>query len=163
MTEPMNFLTVYLGMGGNMGHPMALFDESVDQLRNHHNCLALRESHRYESEPIDATGPNYVNSVIEMKWNGDPQTLLNVCLEIEADLGRVRSVRNAPRPMDLDVLLFGNQIIEQPDLSVPHPRMHQRRFVLQPLLDLWPEAEIPGIGPARQSLQSCMSQMVRRI
>lgn len=163
MTEAIHFQTVYLSMGGNLGHPMALFDEAVDQLRNHTHCLTLRESHRYESEPIDAEGPNFVNSVIELKWNGDADTLLHLCMEIEADLGRVRSVRNAPRPMDLDVLLFGNQTIDQANLTVPHPRMHVRRFVLQPLLELWPDADIPGQGLAREHLQSCMDQMVQRI
>lgn len=142
---------------------MALFDEAVDQLRTHPNCLTLRESHRYESEPIDAEGPNFINSVVELKWSGDADTLLHLCMEIETDLGRVRSVRNAPRPMDLDVLLFGNRIIEQPNLVVPHPRMHLRRFVLQPLLELWPEADIPERGSARAHLESCMDQMVQRI
>lgn len=148
----------YLGMGGNLGHPLALFDELLDELRALPDCVGLKESPRFESEPVEATGPNYVNSVIELEWMNTAQALLAACMNLETLHGRVRSVKNAPRLIDLDVLLFGDEIIHTADLTVPHPRMHLRRFVLEPLLSLNPTVKLPGLGPASQFLTQTLDQ-----
>jgi len=153
----------YLGLGGNLGHPMALFDEVVEYFRLHPSVVSAKESPRYESAPVDATGPNYVNSVLEIQWQDTADALLQACLDLEAQLGRVRTTRNAPRPIDVDVLLVGQQTVNTSKLTVPHPRMHLRRFVLEPLLELNPAAEIPGKGLASQYLPATLDQVVKAI
>lgn len=153
----------YLGLGGNLGHPMSLFDEVVGYFNRLPLVARVRESPRYESAPVDATGPNYVNSVLEIQWLGTADELLHTCLHLEAQLGRVRTTRNAPRPVDIDVLLFGQETVNTPSLTVPHPRMHLRRFVLEPLLALNGRVYIPGLGLARDFLVGTLDQDVRTI
>lgn len=153
----------YLGLGGNLGHPMVLFDEVVEYFRSNPLASAVRESARFESAPVDATGPNYVNSVLELMWQGSAEQLLNACMAIETQLGRVRSTRNAPRPIDVDVLLIGQQTVNTLQLTVPHPRMHLRRFVLEPLLQLNPGVLIPELGPAKNYLPDTLDQIVKAI
>ena len=153
----------YLGLGGNLGHPLALFDEVAEHFRQHPLSTNVKESPRYESAPVDATGPNYVNSVLEVQWQGSAAELLSACLGLEAQLGRIRTTRNAPRPIDVDVLLFGLQTVHTDSLTVPHPRMHLRRFVLEPLLQLNPQAQIPCMGLARDYLQATLDQDVQLI
>nr|WP_306815292.1 2-amino-4-hydroxy-6-hydroxymethyldihydropteridine diphosphokinase [Limnobacter parvus] len=150
-------------MGGNLGHPMALFDEVVENFRLHPLAAGVKESPRYRSAPVDATGPDYVNSVLEVYWLGNAEELLQACLGLEAQLGRVRTTRNAPRPIDVDVLLVGIQTVNTESLTVPHPRMHLRRFVLEPLLKLNPTAQIPGKGFAEGFLPATQDQIVTAI
>ena len=163
MNHEVSHTLCYLGLGGNLGHPMALFDEVVGHFRTHFCAQAVRESLRFESAPVDATGPNYVNSVLELMWQGDAEQLLHECMAIESQLGRIRTTRNAPRPIDVDVLLFGQETVNTSQLTVPHPRMHLRRFVLEPLLQLNPEIEIPGLGPAKNHLPGTLDQIVKAI
>lgn len=163
MNHEVSHTVCYLGLGGNLGHPMALFDEVVAHFRTHFCAQAVRESLRFESAPVDATGPNYVNSVLELMWQGDAEKLLHECMAIESQLGRIRTTRNAPRPIDVDVLLFGQETVNTSQLTVPHPRMHLRRFVLEPLLQLNPEIEIPGLGPAKNHLPGTQDQIVKAI
>ncbi|MDX1670342.1 MAG: 2-amino-4-hydroxy-6-hydroxymethyldihydropteridine diphosphokinase, partial [Limnobacter sp.] len=122
MTEREPLITAYLGMGGNLGNPQTLFSQALELLGQNPSCKTVRESQRLESKPIDADGPNYLNSVVEITWAGSAQDLLALCMSIEQQLGRVRSTHNAPRLIDLDVLLFGQETICEPDLQVPHPR-----------------------------------------
>lgn len=153
----------YLGLGANLGEPARLFDQVVNELKHNPLASCVRESARFESSPIDATGPNYLNSVIEMHWQGSAEQLLTTCQALENALGRVRSTHNAPRVIDVDVLLFGGEQIATPTLSVPHPRMHLRRFVLEPLVQLNPGVYIPGRGRASDSLLATADQDVRAI
>lgn len=153
----------YLGLGGNLGHPVTLFDEVVRYFQRHPLARNVRESTRYESAPVDATGPNYINSVLEIQWLGSADELLKACLDLEAQLGRVRTTRNAPRPIDVDVLLFGQQTVNTASLTVPHPRMHLRRFVLEPLLQLNPDVQIPALGFAWDFLPATQDQIVKAI
>lgn len=153
----------YLGLGGNLGNPGQLFDQVIENLRKDPRVSGLRESPRYESTPIEATGPNYLNSVIELLWQADALALLTCCLNVEHQHGRVRGARNAPRLIDLDVLLFGTQTIQSDELTVPHPRMHTRRFVLEPLLALNDQLAIPGLGLVRELLPQTLGQSIRRI
>ncbi|MCZ8016808.1 MAG: 2-amino-4-hydroxy-6-hydroxymethyldihydropteridine diphosphokinase [Limnobacter sp.] len=158
-----NSTLCYLGLGGNLGHPLALFDEVVQHFAAHTLAAGTRESPRYRSAPVDATGPDYVNSVLEIQWLGNAESLLQACLALENQLGRVRTTRNAPRPIDVDVLLVGNETRHTEQLTVPHPRMHLRRFVLEPLLLLNPEVEIPGLGLASEYLHATQDQDVSPI
>lgn len=153
----------YLGLGGNLGNPMALFDQVLEFFAQHAQASQVKTSPKYESAPIESSGPNYINAVLELNWAGSSEELLEACMALEHQLGRTRSVRNAPRVIDVDVLLFGSQQIESPSLIVPHPRMHVRRFVLQPLLDLNPNAHIPGIGWAKECLEPTQDQDIQRI
>lgn len=156
-------LRCFLGVGGNLGQPGELFDSLPGLLAQNPQATFRRESSRYRSAPVDATGPDYLNSVIELDWTGTPDALLQWCMRVEMDLGRVRSHRNAPRPIDLDVLLIDQLVITSETLSVPHPRMHQRRFVLEPLVELAPEVYIPGQGFAADLLSLTKDQAVLRI
>lgn len=142
---------------------MALLDEVVEHFRANPLATAVRESRRFESVPVEATGPNYVNSVLELTWQGSADQLLLACMAIESQLGRIRTTRNAPRPIDVDVLLVGQQCLNTSRLTLPHPRMHLRRFVLEPLLQLNPTILIPGLGPARNYLPETMDQIVKAI
>lgn len=153
----------YLGLGGNLGHPLTLFDAVVAYFEAHPMASEVKESPRYKSAPVDATGPDYVNSVMTLRWAGSPEALLEACMGLETQFGRVRSTRNAPRPIDVDVLMFDQDILNTTTLTLPHPRMHLRRFVLQPLLDLNPEVSIPGRGKAKLLLQGTLDQTVEPI
>lgn len=153
----------YLGLGGNLGHPLTLFNEVGEYFKQHALVVGLKESPRYESTPVDASGPNFINSVLEVQWLGNAQELLQACFKIENKLGRVRTTRNAPRPIDVDVLLVGQQSIHTENLTVPHPRMHLRRFVLEPLLNLNTEVKIPGLGFARNYLPATQGQSVHAL
>ena len=155
--------TCHLGLGGNLGDPHALFDELERRMAADPRVDAFEMSPRYASAPVDATGPDYINAVARLQWTDTPEALLALCMQLESDLGRVRSVRNAPRLIDVDVLLFGDQVRNSPELTVPHPRLHTRRFVLAPLLDLSPDIEIPGLGPAAHWLPNTQDQVCKRI
>lgn len=150
----------YLGMGGNLGNPLELFDQVVAELSKLTHVSGAKESPRYESAPVDATGPNYINSVIQLDWSASAIELLGICMSLESLHGRVRSTKNAPRLIDLDVLLFGDAKLHSESLTVPHPRMHLRRFVLEPLLALNPEIEIPGLGQAALYLPNTLDQVI---
>ncbi|NJM32361.1 MAG: 2-amino-4-hydroxy-6-hydroxymethyldihydropteridine diphosphokinase [Limnobacter sp.] len=150
--------TCYLGLGGNLGNPMQLFDAVVEDISRWPQANMVCESPRYQSQPLNAPGPQYTNSVIELVWSGSPDDLLQACLNLEAMHGRTRTTKNAPRTVDLDLLLFGQAIIQTTDLTVPHPRMHLRRFVLEPLQQLNPGLDIPIHGPVRTLLQATLNQ-----
>lgn len=155
--------TCHLGLGGNLGDPHALFDELERRMAADLRVHAFEMSPRYASAPVETTGPDYINAVARLQWTDTPEALLALCMQLESDLGRVRSVRNAPRLIDVDVLLFGDQVRNSPELTVPHPRLHTRRFVLAPLLDLSPDIEIPGLGPAALWLPNTQDQVCKRI
>lgn len=102
----------------------------------------------YETEPVG--GPEqdaFYNLVVELETERTPRQLLEVCRELEAEAGRVRKIRWGPRTLDVDVLLVGDLVVAEEDLTVPHPRMYQRNFVMAPLLDLYPEVVVPGYDP----------------
>jgi 2-amino-4-hydroxy-6-hydroxymethyldihydropteridine diphosphokinase len=153
----------YLGLGGNLGNPVVLFDQVLEFFAQHAQASQVKTSPKYESAPVESSGPNYINAVLELNWTGSSNELLEACMALENQLGRTRTVRNAPRLIDVDVLLFGSQQISTPSLLVPHPRMHLRRFVLQPLVDINPNVYIPGIGRAKNCLEHTLDQNVQRI
>jgi 2-amino-4-hydroxy-6-hydroxymethyldihydropteridine diphosphokinase len=117
----------------------------------------------YRSAPIDSSGPDYLNAVAAVATELAPHALLQALQAIELRHGRERPYRNAPRTLDLDLLLFGEQRIDSPDLVVPHPRMHERAFVLRPLADLAPALVIPGRGAVAIWLDAVGDQAVVRL
>ncbi len=138
-----------ISLGSNLCNRRANLRAAVDQLRKIASSGELfLEAPVYETEPVDcpAGSQAFLNSVVEIGFNGDAFELLRLTRQIEADLGRqALRERNAPRPIDLDLLYFGDRIIDSELLVLPHPRLCQRRFVLQPLADIRPDLVLPGM------------------
>jgi len=130
-------MKVTLGFGGNIGDVHAHFDAAKEALARLPQTTVLRESSRIITAPVGYTDqPDFLNSVVEIETALSPHAVLGACLGIEAAVGRVRSFRNAPRVIDIDVLLIEGYQSDDPELTVPHPRMFEREFVLVPLREL---------------------------
>jgi 2-amino-4-hydroxy-6-hydroxymethyldihydropteridine diphosphokinase len=134
----------YLGLGSNLGDRLGNLRRAVDLLDGR-GVRVLRSSRVYETDPVGGPDqPDYLNAVVEVEASGSARDLLEACLAVEDELGRVRGERWGPRTVDVDVLTFDGQTIAEPDLRVPHPRMHERAFVLIPLLELDADPPLPG-------------------
>lgn len=134
--------TVFIGFGSNLGDRVDFCDRAVTLLSLLPHSQLIAVSSLYETEPVaDAGAPGegwFLNGVVQLETDITPQSLLTVCREIERSLGRDPAHRAGPRTMDLDILFYGDRVIEERDVVVPHPRLHQRRFVLEPLAELAP-------------------------
>ncbi len=138
-------MKMILGLGGNMGDSNAYLDMAIESLGALPKTTVLRESRRYVTAPVGyADQPDFLNSVVEIDTGLSPHAVLGACLGIEASLGRVRMFRNGPRVIDIDVLLAEGFTSHSEELTVPHPRMHERAFVLVPLCDLYPDGVVYG-------------------
>ena len=132
----------YVGVGANLGDREATIRAALEALPG---VVAVSELRK--TEPVGVVHqPPFLNGAVALETEQAPRELLETLLAIERDLGRERRERWGPRTIDLDLLLYGNEMIDEPGLTVPHPRLHERRFALEPLLDLDPELEIPGRG-----------------
>ena len=129
----------YVGLGANLGERETALRSALAAIGRLPGTCVMRVSPLYGSAPVDAGGPDYLNAVAELTTTLAPQALLEALQTIERGAGRERPYRNAPRTLDLDILWFGGQIIDSPALTVPHPRMAERAFVLRPLADLAPD------------------------
>jgi 2-amino-4-hydroxy-6-hydroxymethyldihydropteridine diphosphokinase len=146
----------HIGLGSNLGDRKAILDGVVAQLRQTPELLVRSVSTYHETKPVGGPagqGP-FLNAAAALETTLEPIALLHRLQEIEADAGRVRTVRWGERTLDLDVLLFGDEIIDRPDLSVPHPRMGVRRFVLVPLEEIAPDARDPLTGRSISELRA---------
>lgn len=148
--------TVYLGMGSNLGDRAAHLARAAELLRTAEGVTDVRMSNAYETEPV---GPieqgRYLNAAAAIETTLEPAELLALLHTIEADAGRDAPAdrqRWGPRELDLDILLYADQVIDEPGLSVPHPRMHERWFVLRPLAEVGPEATHPVLGKTVREL-----------
>jgi 2-amino-4-hydroxy-6-hydroxymethyldihydropteridine diphosphokinase len=131
-------------MGSNLGERLQNLRRAL-QLLNDRGVRVLRSSRVYETDPVGGPPqPDYLNAVVEVEAGGTARELLEACRETERALGRVREERWGPRVIDLDILTFGTEEIDERDLRVPHPRMHERGFVLIPLLELEADPPLPG-------------------
>ena len=161
----MNEKTVYLSLGSNLGEREDRLSQALDALEGADFSIAARSS-VYETEPQDVPNqPWFLNMAVAGRTRLLPLQLLNLLLRIEREIGRVRHAhqRRGPRPIDLDLLLFGNAVIDLPQLTVPHPRMCERRFVLEPLLEIAPDLRHPVTRePLRAYLAATQNQQVRR-
>ncbi len=128
----------YIGLGANLGDAARALADAVRRIGALPSTELAACSSVYRSAPVDATGPDFFNAVIGVRTGLTPRQLLQALQRIEADAGRQRPYPNAPRTLDLDILLFGDRRIDTPTLSLPHPRMLQRAFVLQPLAEIAP-------------------------
>jgi 2-amino-4-hydroxy-6-hydroxymethyldihydropteridine diphosphokinase len=133
-------VTAYIGLGANLGDPRLAVLAAIEAIADVDGLALTRKSSLYGSAPIDAGGADYVNAVVEVVTNLKPQVLLEQLQAIEHRAGRERSYRNAPRTLDLDLLLYGSKRIDTATLIVPHPRMWERAFVLRPLAEIAPHS-----------------------
>ena len=156
--------TVYIGLGSNLG-------DRAENLRAARKRLeasgvrVVRGSSIYETEPREVLDqPWFLNQVIEAETTLYPRQLLARLLTIEREMGRLRTILHGPRTIDLDILLFGNAVVHAAGLEIPHPRMAERRFVLEPLAELAPGLRLPrGRRTVREMLAEVMDQAVRRL
>lgn len=154
----------FVALGSNLDDPESKVREAIAALAALPQTRLLAASSLYRSAPVGhADQPDFVNAVAQLATILAPQDLLAALLAIEHDFGRERTFRNAPRTLDLDLLLYGELCINEPGLTVPHPRMQQRAFVLAPLLEIAPACVIPGIGPAADWLARCTDQALVRL
>ena len=136
--------TVAIGLGANLGDARATLAWAVQQLAAHPAVALQRVSSLYRTRPVDAEGPDYLNAVALLTTSLDPHALLDLLQGLEQQAGRERPYRNAPRTLDLDLLLYGQRKLNATQLTLPHPRLHQRRFVLEPLAEVAPHLHVPG-------------------
>lgn len=152
-----------IALGANLGDALATLKAAERALGELPATALLAASPVYRSAPVDATGPDYLNAVVLVRTRLNAHDLLRHLQAIEQQHGRERSARNAPRTLDLDLLLHGDEIVRDDDLTVPHPRMHERAFVLRPLLDVAPSIRIPGLGLASDWLPRVADQRIERL
>ncbi len=156
-------VAAYIGLGANLGDPAQAVRDAIAQLAQLPQTALVRQSSLYASAPIDASGDDFINAVVQLDTGLSPQALLKALQQVELDFGRQRPFRNAPRTLDLDILLYGDRVIDEPGLHVPHPRMCARAFVLLPLLELAPDIDVPGHGPAQAQLAGVQNQPIVRL
>lgn len=132
----------YIGMGSNLGAPTDYLQQALQQLAAQAGIEVIKCSRFYRSSPVDSAGPDYVNAVACLHTTLDAHRLLHVLHHIEKHSGRTRPYRYAPRTLDLDILLFNDDVYALPELIIPHPRMHLRAFVLEPLQEIAPDIRL---------------------
>ena len=159
----MNAERVFVGLGANLGDPQATLKHALAALAALPQTELVAQSSLYRTAPIQASGPDFVNAVAELRTVLQPQAWLHALQALESAHGRERPYRNAPRTLDLDLLLFGQRVVHEPGLEVPHPRLHERAFVLQPLLELAPMLVHPLLGSLQLLLVATVDQPIERL
>jgi 2-amino-4-hydroxy-6-hydroxymethyldihydropteridine diphosphokinase len=153
----------FVGLGANIGDPAKQIGGALAALRGLPGTRVARASSLWRSAPVGyAAQPEFLNAVAEIETEQDARALLGELLAIERRFGRERTFANAPRTLDLDLLLYGDRVLSEQGLEVPHPRMHERAFVLAPLVEIAPEIEIPGKGKAATLLARCKDQKIQK-
>lgn len=154
----------FIGLGSNMVDPAAQVSRAMDEIATLQQTRVLARSSLYRSAPVGyLEQPDFINAVAQLETALSPRALLDALLGLEREYGRTREFRNAPRILDLDVLLYDDLRCHEHGLTIPHPQMHERAFVLRPLLEIAPGCVIPGIGPAEKALQGCRQQQLENI
>lgn len=150
-------VTAYIALGANLGDPQATILKAVNDLALIHGISLVKCSSLYQTAPLDAGGPDYVNAVVELQTILTAPALLAQLQALEQAAGRQRPFRNAPRTLDLDLLTYGDARIQSEALTIPHPRMGERAFVLVPLAEIAPQA----VSAAQ--LLAVQSQCIKRL
>ncbi|MDM0112988.1 2-amino-4-hydroxy-6-hydroxymethyldihydropteridine diphosphokinase [Variovorax sp. J22R133] len=147
--------TAYVAIGGNLGDARRTVEDAMAALAELPQSRVLANSSLYRTAPVDATGPDFINAVVAIETGLAPLDLLALLQALELRAGRERSYKNAPRTLDLDLLIHGNEVMDTPTLTLPHPRMHQRAFVLVPLAEIAPHLVPPEqlAGVAGQAIE----------
>lgn len=154
----------FVAVGANLGNPIATVSRAIEALRNLPGTEFIASSSLYRTAPVGLKHqPDFINAVVELVAVSPAPTLLEMLFAIEARFGRRRSVRDAPRTLDLDLLLYGEAVSIDPYLTLPHPRMHERAFVLAPLVEIAPRLVIPGRGSATALLAACVGQHIEKL
>jgi 2-amino-4-hydroxy-6-hydroxymethyldihydropteridine diphosphokinase len=154
----------FIGLGANLGEPEAQVRRAIAALGTLPRTRLLAASSLYRSAPLGVgEQSDFINAVAQIETALPARALLEELLTTEARFGRERPHPGAPRTLDLDLLLYGNQVIEEPGLTVPHPRMHERAFVLVPLAEIAPDISIPRTGSVKTLLAACRGQKIQKI
>jgi 2-amino-4-hydroxy-6-hydroxymethyldihydropteridine diphosphokinase len=156
-------MTAYLSLGSNLGDRAGHIEHAL-QLLSGEDVQVMRRSGPYETAPRDYTEqPWFLNMVAEIETSLSPLELLRRAAQVENQLGRQRLVDKGPRTIDIDIILFGDLVLDTPPLTIPHPRMHERRFVLEPLAEIAPDVRHPVLDrSAMEMLNDVQDQIVRR-
>jgi 2-amino-4-hydroxy-6-hydroxymethyldihydropteridine diphosphokinase len=154
---------VFIGLGANLGDARATLMQALEALAALPGTRRVAVSSIYRTAPVQAQGPDFLNAVAELRTTLTPEDLLRALQGIEAAHGRERPYRNAPRTLDLDLLLFGERVIATPRLTLPHPRLHERAFVLHPLAEVAPALRLPGHGAVGLIAAGLTDQAVERL
>ncbi len=153
----------FIGLGSNLDDPASQVQKAFDELAQLPSSRLIRHSSLYRSAPVGRRDqPDFINAVAQIETGLSPHELLNALLEIEHRHGRVRECANGPRTLDLDLLIYDDLECSDRCLTLPHPRMHQRAFVLQPLLEIAPDACVPRHGAVADLLVACAGQWLER-
>ncbi|MEN9996451.1 MAG: 2-amino-4-hydroxy-6-hydroxymethyldihydropteridine pyrophosphokinae [Pseudomonadota bacterium] len=152
-----HWVSVYVGLGANLGDAQQAVEAAVEAIGKLPNTQLLGCSSFYRSAPVDASGPDYINAVIHIESRSNAYDLLRAFQAIENSAGRERPYRHAPRTLDIDMLLYGSARIDSTELTVPHPRMRERAFVMRPLADLAPQ------WVALEDLQKLGDQVIQKL
>lgn len=153
----------FIGIGANLGDAQGAVQRAILQLGKLPQTTLTAQSSLFRTAPIDAQGDDYINAVAQIDTALAPEQLLAELQVLENEAGRERPYQNAPRTLDLDILLYGRQQIATPTLTVPHPRMTQRAFTLIPLLQIDPLITIPGMGAAHTFVAAVAGQVIQKI
>lgn len=154
----------YIALGANLGDPAATVNAAFAALDRLPHSRLLAKSALYRTAPVGiADQPEFVNAAARLETTLAPEALLDALLDIEQAFGRVRAERNGPRTLDLDLLLYDELCLATPRLILPHPRLHLRAFVLQPLAELAPDLALPGRGRLAAWLPAVANQGIRKI
>lgn len=154
----------YVALGANLGNPVVTVKAAIAALDSIADSARVATSSLYRTAPVGLHHqPDFINAVAALETRLAPAALLERLFAIEFQFGRQRSVRNAPRTLDLDLLLHGAAVLDTSALTLPHPRMHERAFVLAPLAEIAPQLAIPGRGPVGALLAACAGQEIERI
>ncbi len=153
---------IYLGLGSNLGDRYGLLQQAILKL-SESGITVKRNSSYWETEPVGYTDqPWFMNLIVEATTNLPPLRLLKTLKKIEASLGRTPTIQNGPREIDIDILLYDQEILEGNALTIPHPRFHERRFVLEPLAELTPQLIHPKLGKSIRQLLRTAPQLLMR-
>lgn len=154
----------FIGLGSNMVNPSSQVRQAMQSIDQLPETRVLARSSLYRSAPVGyLEQPDFINAVVQVETELAPRDLLQALLELEQQQGRTREFLNSPRTLDLDVLLYDDLQHHEHGLTVPHPQMHKRAFVLLPLLEIAPECVIPGVGAAQQAMKQCVDQQLERL
>jgi len=157
-------LLAYIGLGSNLKGPKAQIKRSLAALNDNNGTELMTASSLYESKPLlDIPGPNYINAVCKIETKLSAIDLLDLCQEIEESQQRVREVKWGSRTIDLDILLYGEQVISNKRLTIPHPEAINRAFVLVPLFEIDPTVKIPLLGPIKTLLNRINKSDVKKL
>ena len=154
----------YIALGANLGNPEANVRAAIEALAAIPHSRVKAVSSLYRTEPVGMKDqPDFINAVAVLETDQDAQPMLEELFAIEQRFGRQRTFANAPRTLDLDLLMHGDETLNDPALTLPHPRMFDRTFVLRPLAEVAPGVEIPGHGTVETLLAACNCQRVERL